>query len=703
MFEQIMCPFQVDNVHADDLPLKSMEIDMRQESANLQIDFRLKYNNKNNGILVDAKLTMPMDTDMAVSDVYMSANNKTFISRAEEKYKASDIFQEKKSENKTALLIERQSDRMIIHLCSIPSGADIDITFSLYAALQTKFDPLTENFYNKITLPLTLFPRYTPQKTIEEEQIPKDTIGQPTYNFKFKYVLPKDSTLEENSKLKEFVVDKNTIVLNSVPTDDFNAKVYINEKVKSTKEIFGKSQVVNFKLNPLEILKESKSNPKSFVFLLDCSGSMNFDDRITNVRKAMPLFLHSLPVGCTFDIVRFGTMASSFNDYKLQPYNDESLSKAEAYVSRINADMGGTEIYQPLSKILDELQPEVVFVLTDGAVSNIEQVTELAKRSKSHIFTLGVGAGADMNLVRSIARFSGGTSEFVSNSDEIQSAVIRLLDNAVNPILSNLEIKSDCGQLMQLTPFSIPRNSYFELSYMGENKECSVTIKGKSSKGEQTFKLSSADAELLDSTKFLHSIAVNRAANDGVVDQNFTVQHAKPLNLMTKYTSLILYDDETKHENIHQHIEVEVPVQMFSRVAHARMPRLLHAKAAQFDTNNFVQFAASNSMLQHDTEDDLLAPPTENKEPFCEKISRGQSASGSFKTLKDLINEMKFKSDKDDEDLYTAAVIAYLNKFCSVDMKLIARKAMSYLESKVGADQAKKLVEKAEKLIKKVE
>ena len=104
--------------------------------------------------------------------------------------------------------------------------------------------------------------------------------------------------------------------------------------------------------------EETKQDIKlnEYVFLLDRSGSMS-GAPISLAVKALKLFLHSLPLGCKFNIFSFGS------DYeqvfmKSQTYNQESLDRAEEIVSSFEADLGGTEIYEPLQAILvDEPDP----------------------------------------------------------------------------------------------------------------------------------------------------------------------------------------------------------------------------------------------------------------------------------------------------------------------------------------------------------
>ena len=64
-------------------------------------------------------------------------------------------------------------------------------------------------------------------------------------------------------------------------------------------------------------------------------------------REALLLFLHSIPVGSKFNVVSYGS-----NHTKLFPqsveYNDENFEKAVEEVAKFEADMGGTEIYEPI-------------------------------------------------------------------------------------------------------------------------------------------------------------------------------------------------------------------------------------------------------------------------------------------------------------------------------------------------------------------
>ncbi len=85
------------------------------------------------------------------------------------------------------------------------------------------------------------------------------------------------------------------------------------------------------------------------VFVLDCSGSMS-GQSILQATSALKLCLRSLSAGDTFNICRFGSTFELMATEPL-PYTQETLDRALAYV-HASADLGGTELYQPLEAIL---------------------------------------------------------------------------------------------------------------------------------------------------------------------------------------------------------------------------------------------------------------------------------------------------------------------------------------------------------------
>ncbi len=59
------------------------------------------------------------------------------------------------------------------------------------------------------------------------------------------------------------------------------------------------------------------------------------------------MFLHSLPADCYFNVFSFGSHFDSLFDGSVK-YDDATLASAKAHAASMDANYGGTEIYNPI-------------------------------------------------------------------------------------------------------------------------------------------------------------------------------------------------------------------------------------------------------------------------------------------------------------------------------------------------------------------
>lgn len=71
-----------------------------------------------------------------------------------------------------------------------------------------------------------------------------------------------------------------------------------------------------------------------------------------------------------------------------------------AEIKKIDANMGGTEIFDPISFVYDSMEvlegfSRNIFLITDGEVSNTNEVINLIKRNSNNgiMYTIGIGEG----------------------------------------------------------------------------------------------------------------------------------------------------------------------------------------------------------------------------------------------------------------------------------------------------------------------
>ena len=202
----------------------------------------------------------------------------------------------------------------------------------------------------------------------------------------------------------------------------------------------------------IEIVEETKEDAevnKEYIFLIDRSGSMY--QTIILARKALVLFLQSLPEGSLFNICSYGSeFEFLFKGVRSVTYNDQTLEFAQKAVSTFEADFGGTEIYNPLEYIFNFGAPKDcaethIFLLTDGAVFNTDQVVDLVQTNanlQQRVHTFGVGSGASEELIKDCAFKGFGHYYFIYNEAQIEEKVVQSLTRTkLNyQVLQNIKI-----------------------------------------------------------------------------------------------------------------------------------------------------------------------------------------------------------------------------------------------------------------------
>lgn len=169
---------------------------------------------------------------------------------------------------------------------------------------------------------------------------------------------------------------------------------------------------------------------------------------MTMTVEALQLFLQSLPSGCMFEIISFGSdFRCSSKDKKGYVYSDKTLKQVKDEVSSFKADLGGTEIYEPLEHALkiktDKAFAKKIFILTDGAISYTDKVIELAKKNAAttRVHTFGVGYGCSKYLVKQVAKAGRGSYSFVEEGMNLKTKVITALKKAIEPSLQDCSIQ----------------------------------------------------------------------------------------------------------------------------------------------------------------------------------------------------------------------------------------------------------------------
>ncbi|KFW01898.1 von Willebrand factor A domain-containing protein 5B1, partial [Fulmarus glacialis] len=163
-------------------------------------------------------------------------------------------------------------------------------------------------------------------------------------------------------------------------------------------------------------------------------------------QDALLVILKSLMPACLFNVIGFGSTFKTLFPAS-QTYCEESLAIACESIKRIRADMGGTNILSPLKWVIRQPihrgHPRLLFLLTDGAVSNTGKVLELLRNHScsTRCYSFGIGPNACRRLVRGLAAVSRGIAEFLAEGERLQPKMIKSLKKAMAPVLSDVSVE----------------------------------------------------------------------------------------------------------------------------------------------------------------------------------------------------------------------------------------------------------------------
>ncbi|KAL4467880.1 hypothetical protein ABPG74_013215 [Tetrahymena malaccensis] len=212
------------------------------------------------------------------------------------------------------------------------------------------------------------------------------------------------------------------------------------------------------KLNQ-ELVDHLNSSRSEFIFLLDRSGSMS-GQPISRACQALTLFLKSLPNDSYFNVISFGSRYEFLFPESVK-YNSQTLEKSISIISKYSANLGGTEIYNPLKNIFQQNRIQgynkQIFLLTDGEVDSPEQVVKLIQKNNkfSRVHSIGFGSGADQYLINQSAIAGKGISKIVDLKCDLSEVIIDMLSLCITPTFDDFNIVFDKSVFDSTYPSSV--------------------------------------------------------------------------------------------------------------------------------------------------------------------------------------------------------------------------------------------------------
>ena len=382
------------------LPLKDVSVEAEIQGYVLGLKSTLKYDNDSSEP-VEVLFRFPLEQSHAVVGLTAIIDGRKIKAQIKEKEEARADYDDALASGMSAALAEEKSgDVFSISLGNLPPGKEAEIHLQVVGELGIDAEGNV-----RFSLPSTLKPRYTPAGSSDPlarvEGGAQGQVEQASASSVQKFqltVFNATSVAEVTSPTHTVTATRNSdenkinVVLvgsQALSSDLVILVEYKEPHVPSTLVENGSSEKEGIMKLPTAMVNffpdfEDIDAACEFIFLVDRSGSMS-GGFINSARETLILFLKSLPEGCNFNIVGFGSSYEKLFPAVSVPYSQESLDKATRHAQRMQADLGGTELLRPLEYIFGEKTtfglPRQIFVLTDGAVSNTDTCVKKVKEN----------------------------------------------------------------------------------------------------------------------------------------------------------------------------------------------------------------------------------------------------------------------------------------------------------------------------------
>jgi hypothetical protein len=555
------------------IPLKKVEIRGTINDIFAKLCITQNYYNDSPNKLNDCTYFFELDESIGstISEnfvVFFSKTGRKITGEIKKKEIAKAEYETAKSEGKkTALFSDLGNGKYEIKIGNIDPNEFVSVYFAYNSVLK-----ITNEGY-KFAFPTSVAPRCDLSLFKSSDKF--TSVGESAdYDFDFdikwttgaKIICAVDNMapfaiLESenkcNIKMTKLPVDGN---LSLTLKTNFSPAFYVSREIEGTV----------CSLVSLQIPDEKTENyKKDYIFLLDRSGSMA-GVRIESAKRGLSMFIDVMKSNpkyaesSCFNIIGFGSKYDSMFPESIKA-TIENLDAAQKILSFWQANLGGTEILQPLQYIQTlkhqhEISERILILLTDGEVSNTDAVVNyIGSMKNTRTFTIGIGKDVNRNLIHKCAEAGNGLAVCVHDVIDLPQKILEILDICAKLYYTNVVTKyydSDGNILKHIMSVqkdnTIYPNKYFmNISLFNVDdfekikRVCVVGIKQDGTYEKNTWTVDivdSSEAEVIDD---LFQIFVKEAINADLFTKDQKIDMCIKHTVLCDLVSMIAVDHES--------------------------------------------------------------------------------------------------------------------------------------------------------------
>ncbi|KAJ5400817.1 hypothetical protein N7465_011306 [Penicillium sp. CMV-2018d] len=454
------------------LPQVSLEAHATILSSAARTTLTQTFVNLSDRVIEEISYQFPLYNGVSVVGFECKVGSRLLHSKVKTKSQANADYQNAVAQHQTAAVMDHTSmnDVFVIRLGNVPARGKINVDITFVGEL--KQDSQTDGI--RYTLPSIIAPRYGTGKSYDSTQL--SSLALPASRQGMSITV--DVQMEKGLVIRELESPSHRVKVSlgrvsSTPAtsstfEPWQASASVIPQQNNTSVVLEQDFVILIKADgldsPCALLERHPTIPNQralmatlvpkfslrpaspeVVFVVDRSGSMSH--KIPTLRSALQVFLKSLPVGICFNICSFG-YSYSFMWPTSKVYDASSLQQALAFVNTVEANMGGTEMQGAVEATVQNrlnFKDLDVLLLTDGEIYDQDRlfdfVREKAADNTARFFSLGIGEAASHSLIEGIARAGNGFCQSVTEYEELDRKVVRMLKGALTPHIHDFELE----------------------------------------------------------------------------------------------------------------------------------------------------------------------------------------------------------------------------------------------------------------------
>jgi len=403
---------------------------------------------------VEALYTFPVPREASVSNFSMWIGGKEMIGEVVEKERARQIYESYKQRKRDPGLLEQVDfKRFEMRIFPIPARAEQRIRIEYYQQLNVDHDwatyvyPLATDSQNR-QVDSRVTGRFSMMVDVKSE-VPIQELRSESHADDFVVVNHEPNYAQAAMELTEGDLSRDIVMAVQTKRPRTGLDVI-------TSHPSGEDGYFMMTLTPGEDLS-STAEPMDYVFLLDISGSMARDDKLSISRQSVVAFIDSLGPEDRFECLAFN-LAPTPLFRSLQAADADNLDQAKEFFLSQRA-RGGTVLQPAISAAYayrDDDRPLNVILLSDGMTEVGEQAELLqliqSRPSGVRVFCIGVGNEVNRPLLDQMANQAGGLAAFVSTEDSFRRQAQLMRQKLVRPAIEDIAVQFNSQAIHDVEP-----------------------------------------------------------------------------------------------------------------------------------------------------------------------------------------------------------------------------------------------------------